>query len=1328
MTKFIPNGQVSGNHLSKLETTAEKSIGKEINLVNGKDFNHLDLVIEAKNNRLKSEFFYIYDYEKFNNCSLLKENFDVLSSGQITHNSSRYVIHYLTMELKKRLKEIRSNVNATKQELNMIYDVFKPSLGQFDDKDIIDANDFIRSLFPYEGCSFTGEKLEKLIAQSNWITLILSLRIVWSLLPNAILPWKSFHKFNESEKRSNFTNKQSFYQVLPTFLPSHNHACVLFEFLEVLLYIFSDNYFLDLNHSVDLIFTAGQICFNRDEFKPSKSQNDDDLNELQSFYYKRGYSFYQIFISYLRSLAEEASFNDKVLLETFKIHEYPPSPYKPVTQKALTLTVPADEDLEETNYFKLISNASNATSRIYSSNHTFTKFENKFLDKFEINPHKIIEHFFSKSSKNYLLKFDKNLNFENFKVGNDINEFRKNLKNGTLFENKELISTFINDFSRYGFEGNNNAANQNESFVADTINFNFNSKMENVDNNPVRVSKLEISEWFINAWKYETFLGYLQNTVILKLTKTIGDCDWLIITSNEKVSANNRYLTPPSSAETAIDNQKEKELSQFGQRNSDDSQAPIQSSNNSSITSPNLPKKELLPALSTRRMKSPKNGEYKTQSSIPPTRSPQKKKSPKKNALKNISHPSPPRDISHFEKQNPDNFEGSGSPNAMKSPLPIMKDLPKPKNFESPVKQQSIDGQTLPDNELKSPMAEIIDVHADAQSQDSDLSESYYDDDYYSNSNNNDQFPLQAPGKLNEGDATPGTNATPLTNASSSTINSPSPSATSYASAKSSKEDIVSPKPIDKDLPEIKASNASNASSSSAPVPSIAVRASVASGPPVAQTIEHPIKPQAPKPLQQQQAPLATPLDQTFFPPPSGIKNDKLSSTPPQQLSKNNVNPPPIFKDSHNTDSLNSNTSKAMLSQLDLNKPTGPYPRSFNSPNGFGQPLPKSPVGSPARFNTGPVVQGGALRSPKPHPYQQFQHQSPQKQSNTFRNSSAPAPQQLQPPRGPGVPKNYVPNSPGSRSSSAPNQLPPPPSNGISNAPRQQFATPPNKPIDKFPSMPSPQFNFTKPLSQPSSPNSITPNNNSNEALNQSNGKSRRFSKLAVATKDVQSQIKQFSQSNSPIGQAFPKFFKKASSENLKGISNSTSSNSLAHINDGSGPDKKTGSLLINNPELEIRNIDSIPEIPYTPRALRDQASSNGSDLESNRQGSSSSLNSNSKNQNEDLKKEIEDDSNSDFNKLINQNRQSFTGETSSANISSYSNSNSNKSLPDLIESNEGEVEGDSTVQSKNDHLKIEQNLDGLLEEIKESLGSEESEKFFSTDDLSTTKPQINSN
>lgn len=585
--------------------------------------NHLNLVNEAKQNRLKAESLYIYDYDAFNNCSMLKTGFDIFETGHITHTSCRYVIHYLTKELKARLSEIDRNT-ATKQQLAAFHDAFKPSLGQFDELDISEANNFIKKMFPYEGCSYNGAELEKIVHKANWITLILSLRIVWSLLPGAIIPWESFRRFEQAEQQSDHKNWQSFYQQLPLCLPSHNHCCVLFEFLEIFIAVFQDDYFVNKKNALDLIFTAGQICFARKDY--NEPTENDELQELQEFYYKRGYSFYQIFISYLRALSKEQSFTKRTIFDAFDIDVYPPHPYEPVTQKALTLTVPMDPELKNTNYFKLISMAANATSRTYSSNHSFTKFENKFLDKFEVNPYKIIDNFFSKSSKNYLLKFDKNLDFENFKVNNEITEMRKNLKDGTLFEHKEFISTFISEFNRYGFESERDNGNKPEAFLADTINMNFNSNMQTSKNAPVRLSKLEISEWFINAWKYETFLGYLQNTAVIKLTKTIGDCDWLIITSHEKVSSNNRYLTPLSSVHDTVDQKKNEELGAPLQ----DDLPPPPVSKPSKLSSKSSMKKTLLsPVLTT------SNGFKK-----PPT------------ALAPISSPSPPRVIAAFEKEN----------------------------------------------------------------------------------------------------------------------------------------------------------------------------------------------------------------------------------------------------------------------------------------------------------------------------------------------------------------------------------------------------------------------------------------------------------------------------------------------------------------------------------------------------------------------------------------------------------------------------------------------------------------------------------------------------
>lgn len=516
----------------------------------------LHLVSEANRLRVRAESLYIYDYAAFNACAMLKPGFDIFEEG-LTHTSVRYVVHHLTKELKSRLGEVVRST-ATKQQLAVFHDIFKPSLGQFDEGDIQETNEFIRAMFPYRGCSINGDELEKRVGRANWITVILSLRIIWSLLPQAIVPWESYHRFSAQEQKDGYKNYQSFYQQLPLFLPSHNHSCVLFEFLEILIAVFQDDYFLDVNSALDLVFTAGQVCFGRKNYV--EEAGDDDLHTLQTFYYQRGYAFHHIFVSYLRSLSKEPTFTKTSLLPTFSIDVYPPKPYNPVSQKALTLTVPMDDTLKTTNYTKLISLAANATSRIYSSNHAFTRYENTFLDKFESNPHKIIENFFSKSSRNYLLKFDSELDFDNFKVSKEITSMRKNIRDGTLSDHHEFVSTFINDFNRYGFESRSTMGNNPDAFLADTINLNFDSNLQSSDSAPVRLSKLDISEWFINAWKYETFLGYLQNTAVIKLTKTIGDCDWLIIASHEKVSETNRYLTPPSSASTAVDEFKKEEL------------------------------------------------------------------------------------------------------------------------------------------------------------------------------------------------------------------------------------------------------------------------------------------------------------------------------------------------------------------------------------------------------------------------------------------------------------------------------------------------------------------------------------------------------------------------------------------------------------------------------------------------------------------------------------------------------------------------------------------------------------------------------------------------
>lgn len=1114
--------------LLHLETTAEKSIGKEINVVDKKDLNHLDLVIEAKNNRLKSEFFYIYDYERFNNCALLKPNFDILAAEAINHTSARYVVHYLTKELKSRLKEI-DRKTASKQELNALYDIFKPSLGQFDEDDIAEANNFIKKMFPYEGCSYTGAKLEEIITEANWITIILSLRIIWSLLPDAIVPWESFKKFTDYEKSVQYSHVQSFYQKMPLFLPSHNHCCVLFEFLEIFIAIFGEDYLLDLKSAIDLVFTAGQICFSRDEFKESTDQTDDDLHELQKFYYKRGYSFHHIFVAYLRSLSKEPSFEHQSILDTFKINEYPPTPYKPVSQKALTLTVPADDELKTTNYFKLISMAANATSRIYSSNHTFTKFENKFLDKFEVNPHKIIEHFFSKSSKNYLLKFDKTLDFDNFKVNDEVSELRKGLKDATIFENKDFVSTFISEFSRYGFESQRDNGNNASTFLADTINFNFNSKLQNVDSLPVRVSKLDISEWFINAWKYETFLGYLQNTIVLKLTKTIGDCDWLIVTSHEKVSATNRYLTPPSSAQDAIDTNKEREL---GTSLVDDENDDTSSQK----------RKSLLPAFQSKCSPS------KTKTLNPhghPHASPLPTKRSPKPDLKRISFPSAPKDIAVFENEAESKL----------SPKPEERKINK-RDSHSRAKQQHL--------EQKKKL-----VQAETNK------------------------PLPAPVMPNQRIGTPTQQVT-------GSIPTPPPmvkdslngdSLVSHSSNLLSTADLEIATPMtikeQKDSPKL-------------------------------------TKPDTPgAPGSTSTSPLANRLE-------TPSSSAAQASTSPQAGRD-------LTKDSHLT------TSEAPV--VDAKKETAATSSPAVPQRAEQSDVAPDTPASPVQAIESALSPPASPQVKMSHPYQMFRNSTPNKVQGELSSSPVAAP------TGTTEATSPVTSSP---------QFRPPPVKKLSS--NETLKTPSTVATDRFQTPP-----ISPPTGEPS-------------------GKTNRLSKLIVSTNNtVKSKITSPTGS-SPITQVIPKFFSRKSTQDFGKIPSSDSSNSLSHINDGSGTHQQP-NILVNNPELKV-SVESIPEIPYSPRAVRES-----------RLHSVSDINSASSNTND-----------SDFSRVIDDNRESFVGNLSTTTRDSKGCFDSD---------NETTQDTTKTTIHETPTGKASTDLDGLLEEIKESL---DNDNFFSVDDLTKTQ------
>lgn len=545
---------------------------------------HEQLVKQNKINRRRSEEYYIYDFQKyrgptddFTTCDTSYDIFEVKDG--INPTSARYVVHYLTKAFKDQLTLRFSYDNADVETdiIKLSMEIFKPNLTHYSNSEISHVRKVLRSFFPWEGCSITGRLMTKAIEdnfgdlnnEKHWHRLILTLRELWSSLSCGIIPWKSYTDFCRMEKERQYP-KMSFYNILPQCLPTHEYTCCSFEFLEILLAIISKiDLVVDKNTQLDLIFTAGQVCFMNDQhlssFITDKSRGDPDLITLGKLYYERGNAMLNLFVCYLRSLAEEGKVKDFYLLDNFHIEQYPPHPYKPVTQTALTLTIPSFcGEYDPNDYNTLLKRASKAQSRIYSSNHTFSKIENSFLDRFEEDPYKVYDTIFSKSSKRYLQKFDKNFDPRRLRFLN-ASEVQDGLTNLDV-NDQYAVATWIDHIKDQDFNDFLNVL-EDSNYGDGTLAFDYsafsselkkNSKKENFS--PVRLSKMPISEWFISSWKYETFLGKVRNTLVFKLTKKIGDCDWLIISTDERVGAQ-CFLTPPGSSDSAKKNQDLRKLS-----------------------------------------------------------------------------------------------------------------------------------------------------------------------------------------------------------------------------------------------------------------------------------------------------------------------------------------------------------------------------------------------------------------------------------------------------------------------------------------------------------------------------------------------------------------------------------------------------------------------------------------------------------------------------------------------------------------------------------------------------------------------------------------------
>ncbi|CAR21278.1 KLTH0A06006p [Lachancea thermotolerans CBS 6340] len=505
---------------------------------------------------------YIYDQEAYKKASsaLAKPdpNYSILNKKNgINPTSAKDVMHYLVLHFKHTLIQQTTGESDKKMDsIKAAMEIFRPNLSHYVSHEVGETIHILESFFPLDGCSLTGDALKKEINEQIGTSkhkLILALRIIWSKLPLGVVPWESYLKFCTVESKQNFS-KMCFENFLPQVLPDNDYKCCAFDFMDVLVSIISMvDLVVDKAAQMDLLFTAGQVCFVKTpellNYIDHKDSENADCITLAKLYRARGEALYRLFVSYLNSLAEEGKIKNFYLIDNFRIDEYPPKPYRPVTQRALTLTIPQLWDPEENNFNELIRVAAKTQIRTYSSNHPFSKLENSFLDKFEENPYKIVSTLFSRSSKRYLYKFDPHFDAEYFKPLSKKYGTPSTLGPG----DQQAVATWINSCKERGFNDFLSVLDDNnhgEGTLALGFSFPKVSQEESESLPPVRVSKVEISECFISSWKYETFLAKVHNTLVIKLTKRIGDCEWLVIAMDERVG-NFGYVAPSKPNESA---------------------------------------------------------------------------------------------------------------------------------------------------------------------------------------------------------------------------------------------------------------------------------------------------------------------------------------------------------------------------------------------------------------------------------------------------------------------------------------------------------------------------------------------------------------------------------------------------------------------------------------------------------------------------------------------------------------------------------------------------------------------------------------------------------
>lgn len=510
--------------------------------------------LNQERNKMECRF-YVYDRSAFEKSIILQKKFNIFGKKEngIGFVSCKHVLHELVTRLMNKLKEVDSSKNT----LNNVNIIFSPNLNQIEVKKLHKTKEFIQSLFPHDGCSLKGKKLQKLINFVDIDYIIISIRVLIGLLPNGGLINNDFYqKFSEYEFKNNF-NENSFYKVTPLISENDCQAILLQEFLELVILLCwrklekteKENIEKRKDSVMDLLNTAAGISLPLNE-----NNKVSNLVDYKKICISRNFKFQRIFFSYLRNLKYLQSLNKTskktkshhyyqnvhesiLLVMKDDIMNYPPIEYQTnFIEYGLVISIDerqmfdpnnntkniyrrrkrCDQDInvnDNKNFFKFLEHVE-SSQKIWYSNQDFFYFDEQvFLKKFLNDTCDLLSQQASDLSLEYLAKFD----FDN-QLYNELNT-RKELRK----HNYKLNS---NSYPRQNGYGN------------------FESKDESVFN-VVKVSKMIMTNWFYNNWKLDTSMGNLKSTFIFELKQKIGQIQWLILAVEEFDSLNSKNCVDP---------------------------------------------------------------------------------------------------------------------------------------------------------------------------------------------------------------------------------------------------------------------------------------------------------------------------------------------------------------------------------------------------------------------------------------------------------------------------------------------------------------------------------------------------------------------------------------------------------------------------------------------------------------------------------------------------------------------------------------------------------------------------------------------------------------